>query len=621
MSSFYGGKNGRSFVIVKEYKSIREMAESFKKGPEYTEVNFDEYVLINTINKNNPENGSVFRRGYDFDSNRVHKAYTVERKENGEDFVITYENIPIHGGIYVGSIVGPAGKAPILHFGQYEDVYGKGAIAVLREEAGMVLDSEMAIKNYLSITYPNGNIAVVKPDFENGIRECEIDSSSDFTTSCVKVVLNSGLVYYYCYDHLINEDNPTESIGWYLLDTFPVVGSDKFNPEKGLLPGVEYKKDDEGNLVYEVDESGRRHLVPIKYQDSIDWTYCSMRNENNEDSTAYIGFTFAYPVTEFESSSVDAYYNRDNESHVFNNLNLIDRVDDASHPYYAKWQVNVPKGIKGESIKNIRVMEASDEVVSFVLDENGYIQYNASGIATEPYEGRDDDVANNRKIIVYDFIGYDRVPEGDKYVIYLGDFNVISSVVLNHNGQLDVDYTHDDTFSTPRENWIHWIDNVEFSDEGTVKITFNDSAWNQDGIENGVLTKEKLINWLTAFSLDKETGQLIVNFNNDNIEPVDQTLTWVKDIAIDEEGTITTSYTDKEDRVEKNKLKWIDNISLDEETGSFTVEFNYAEDENKVATKFEKSLTWVKDCYVNDKGEFITIYTNKEEEIGKDKIN
>ena len=85
-NSFYGGREGRSFVVVKNFNSIQEMAEAFSQGPAYTEVNFDEYVLINTINKNDPSNGKIFRRGYDFDSDR------------------TYEGILIGGGVYVGTI-------------------------------------------------------------------------------------------------------------------------------------------------------------------------------------------------------------------------------------------------------------------------------------------------------------------------------------------------------------------------------------------------------------------------------------------------------------------------------------------------------------------------------------
>ena len=73
MSNFYGGKEGRSFVITKEFQSIAEMTEAFKQGPLYTEVNFDEYVLINTVNKNSPENGQLFRRGYDYNSDRNEK--------------------------------------------------------------------------------------------------------------------------------------------------------------------------------------------------------------------------------------------------------------------------------------------------------------------------------------------------------------------------------------------------------------------------------------------------------------------------------------------------------------------------------------------------------------------
>ena len=55
MESFYGGRPGASFVIVKSFISIAEMIANFKQGPNYTDVHFDEYVLINTENKANAE--------------------------------------------------------------------------------------------------------------------------------------------------------------------------------------------------------------------------------------------------------------------------------------------------------------------------------------------------------------------------------------------------------------------------------------------------------------------------------------------------------------------------------------------------------------------------------------
>ena len=50
MNSFYGGKQGNSFIIAKTYSTIAEMLESFGKNKSDCPVNFDEYVLINTVN-------------------------------------------------------------------------------------------------------------------------------------------------------------------------------------------------------------------------------------------------------------------------------------------------------------------------------------------------------------------------------------------------------------------------------------------------------------------------------------------------------------------------------------------------------------------------------------------
>ena len=67
-NSFYGGRRGASFVIVKNYPSIAEMVKAFRQGGSYKVVNYDEYVLIDTVNKNDKDNGKIYRRGYDYNN-------------------------------------------------------------------------------------------------------------------------------------------------------------------------------------------------------------------------------------------------------------------------------------------------------------------------------------------------------------------------------------------------------------------------------------------------------------------------------------------------------------------------------------------------------------------------
>lgn len=86
-NSFYGGRRGASFIIAENYKSEQEMITAFSQGGQYKTVNYDEYVIIDTENKNDITNGRIYRRGYD---------YTNEWG----------------GAEYVGQIVGPAGLGP-----------------------------------------------------------------------------------------------------------------------------------------------------------------------------------------------------------------------------------------------------------------------------------------------------------------------------------------------------------------------------------------------------------------------------------------------------------------------------------------------------------------------------
>jgi len=97
MYSFYGGRPGNSFTIVASFPNVQTMVEQFKRGPAYTEVHYDEHVIINTEDKNNPTNGQIYRRGYDY-------------------------NNDMGGAELIGTIVGPAGKAPMLIMDKYRSI-------------------------------------------------------------------------------------------------------------------------------------------------------------------------------------------------------------------------------------------------------------------------------------------------------------------------------------------------------------------------------------------------------------------------------------------------------------------------------------------------------------------
>lgn len=323
-NSFYGGRRGASFVIVKKFASISDMVAAFSQGGSYKTVNYDEYVLIDTVSKNDTDNGKIFRRGYEY-------------------------NNEIGGAIYMGQIVGPAGYSPHVELKTIAEVE--------------------AVQERDNFTYRRGT------------------------------------------------------------------GS--YAPSENLVPG----KYIDNTLV--------------KYNDKITWAYCSVRDENEADTTVHVGFKFPYTVIEYEANSVNPYYHRSNNTSDFINENLVERIDDETHPFYEKWHINVPKGIKGDALKNLRVQVATT--------------------AIEEYDGQQDDISNGREVLVYNYYDYSASENPTPKQIYLGDYNMISSINLADDGTLTIDYTHDDTVTYTKK--IKWIDNVTLNpNTGAYKIQYNDGT-------------------------------------------------------------------------------------------------------------------------------------------------
>lgn len=581
MSDFYGGREGRSFVIAKEFRTISEMVTNFQKGPSYTEVNFDEYVLINTFNKNNPENGQLFRRGYDFDSDRTILSYNLAKNttEDGEKTFLNLE-VPAGGAIYVGTIVGPAGRAPLLNLAQYDAILDRTLIVnsetfTIPKEIDVSTVASVLV--YLNSYYPNG-VETTSPQTGKKVM------AKNVRFNIPKSSYNK--YHYFHLDDMLYIDNSKASVGWYEVDTPPISGKDSISAKGHLIPGAEYLYEN-GDFKYQVDSDGKKHLQVSKYNDSIDWSYCSVRNENNEDCTAYIGFRVPSPVVEYEANSVDAYYNRNDilntdgsvnssaiQTNNFNNVNLVERdqvkSDIENHPFYSKWKINIPKGIKGDSIRNVRVITANNSVVAFKLDSQGNLSYDSYGrIQTEPYLGRDDDISHSRKIIVYDYTYYDRVATGNTITVYLGDFNKVDEITFGTDGTITLDYSHDDT--VVYNKLVNWITDMALEENGTVTVTFNNNT-----LFNGKLTKSNLITWMNTFDLS-ENGTLTVKFNNNrliqNISK-EKFITWIKNVSFDSDtGTFNMTFNNDNFAAINHVFNYIKSVTRDNDASSDT--FNH----------------------------------------------
>lgn len=416
--SFYGGKAGTPFIIAKSYDSVNAMIADFAKGPALTAVQYGEHVIINTEDKNNSNNGALYRRGYDY-------------------------NNSMGGAIYVGTIVGPSGKAPMFEL--------------------------TTIENIKEITFKDSD----------------------------EVRQGEG--------------------AWNISN-------------KSLVPG---KADSEFN-------------------DDIAWSYITIRDQHGTDTTAWVGIKIPYHVIEMDAQSVSAYYNRDNETADFKNTNLVERDDDQAHPFYSHWSVRIPKGIKGDALKNFRVVEASD--------------------AIQDYEGKTDDINNHRKILVYDYYCYDTKENGEPKTLYLGDFNMIDTIDLADDGTFTITYTHDNTVTYTKK--IKWITSTTLnSTTGVFHIDYNDGT-----------NYETTLKWINGISL-ADNGTITFTYTTGDSEALENKIKWITTTELETNGTLIINYNDGTKEVFDKKIQWITNITLTDE-GILTINYN------NDTPAFTKSLIW-----------------------------
>lgn len=345
-----------------------------------------------------------------------------------------------------------------------------------------------------------------------------------------------------------------------------------------------YKTDSSGHVVgYEVSDGkdgkpiatfpfSKAHdtsLVPGRtdagqYNDEIKWTWVNVRKDNaDSDSWFYVGFEIPYLVTDYTTRMVSPY---DSQGNLVANASVATRVDDKTHPFYSKWNLDIPKGIKGDALRNLRIITpvAGDKAKIYdptnikVDSKTGEVMLGQAG-----YAGIDDDIAHARKILVYDFYYYDTKLNPQPVMVYLGDSNQVDDITLADDGTLTIDYSHND--------------NTVFS---------------------------RKIKWITETTLMPDSGVFTIKYNNGD-PAFTTTLDWIKRISLDADGTIHYIHTkDNRDEVHNNVLKWVTDVELNPSTGLFTMNFNYG-------TPLTRQLDWVDNIFIDEEtGEIVVHHVN-----------
>lgn len=568
--SFYGGRKGTSFVIVKSYPDIISMVQDFIKGPDFSEVKYDEYVLINTYNKTHPDNGKIFRRGRDYNSNREisgrrayrDAAHTDEIKGKTatiEDYQTAYysEEIDIiaGGAQYIGTIVGPPGRAPHLSMLSYDEVRDR-----------QVQQGYSTVRNSGSFSLPTGD----------------------------------------------------------------------------LLPG----KYVENNV--------------IKYNDEIKWCSVSVRNPNNDTSDAFIGFQIPYPVIDFVTEKVSSY----NEQGQAIDSSKAERVDTGEyHPFYEKWKLSIPQGVKGDALKKLRVVRFEDlpNTKIFINQQNYYYYdeeqerffYGTEGGETEDtaVETTDDKfsfqignliytIQANTQIMVYDLYNYEeRIdPQDPEKIYFVGVLNQIvqDSFNIAENGDIHIDFTdgtvidkygfmkkidniqigpdaNDDNkvkmniyFNTQVQDsqgnvnkqvvsyTLKLINDIEIEDNGTIRISYTDGD---------ILQKTKYMKTIQNISFAND--QLIITLNTG--ETIVHDMAWVSNFEIDDDGKVYLKRNGNSvrDTDPIQTIRWIDNIAYSKDQNATIITYN-----DGSQTRFKNIFRSISNAYIDaDSNQFVIVYT------------
>lgn len=332
---------------------------------------------------------------------------------------------------------------------------------------------------------------------------------------------------------------------------------------------------------------GNKGLVPGKtndgYNDNIRWRSFVVRTSNNQESTAYIGFEIPYPIIEFETKSIKPY---DSNGQYLIDASSTERVDDKTHPFYEKWSINIPKGLKGDSFKNLKIITANNE----------------DGV--EAYEGRTDDRNNGREILVYDQYNYDSYEQGELKRYYLGDYNVIKDVSLDDDGTLIISYTHDDQI----EKIIKWIKEINLQDDGTLQVTYNNKK--EDG-KNDVATFPNALKSIDNIDLNND-GTLIITYNDSTSDIFNQAIRWINEISLTPSGSLNVSYNNGPTAtITENNLKWITDLYLQTD-GTILAKYNDSDKPEPLRNQDLQNvaLKWITNLLLNQNGTLTINYNN-----------
>ena len=425
MYSFYGGKQGRTYRITTHFDSIYDMVQAFNEGGSYTDVNYDEYVIIDTIlrknEKNNAENGIIYRRGYDFS-----QAFNPEEITLDDHHTLSPNQL--------------TETAQTLYANEYNVEYEYGALT----EGSISVQTR--VPKYYNFSYKiatNDTVEIIinNDDFNT---EAWNDDWEKFVTHP-----GGGAIYVGQIVGPEGDSPAVELIDWDEWRQYVTTEEGMAEQVRGSFqtdpkPGYDYSR----RLTDGYDANG--------FHDKIQYGHCTLRDDQGNVTGAYLAFDIPYTVFNFEASSVSAYGEEeanyqavyDEETQTWTYRNLIQENDDSlTHPFYKHFNISIPKGIHGRDIDNLSIDTYAEQGGDYLTYQ--YKDYNAEG---EP--------AASQKILLspYKVISnISAIRRSDSYI-----YNNTTSI-YNYPHRLEIKYTYGESafidYNTIERVWVQVEDN------------------------------------------------------------------------------------------------------------------------------------------------------------------
>lgn len=634
MQSFYGGRHGAAFVIVKHFDGI-DIPQPKSAGdgiePTYTA---DEYAF---------ENNSIIITDKPSGDKKAYvqigegNLYLIKRTANNfAEEGYRWETYKNDGGnLPENRVFKGEGNADISGSLTFPRKLAEGMVQCFSQ--GAASSSEVNYAEYVIIdTIVNmheGNNPDNGKVFRRGMNITGEYAGAEYIGQVVGPQGQSPEINIDDYKEIANADKyPTFKLGSYDMTN------------EGIIPGVH--KDEEGKIVYETD---------IKYA----WT--TIRDAFGNVQGCLMGFRFPTLMQEYHAESISPYTEdiwvreyeptseNDNPPVIgYQNLILPDKdfYDEATgqwkYPFYQKWQLRIPEGIHGVDARDFRVIPSKTFPIGYKISETetfkGIQLYRDSSLSEsskdlflDDYEGSlnliiDSEVIKDDKgnlvsmslqypqeegqdgytyyvdikdcymyVLQYKEIYYDSIEQGEQGIANwrtVGEYNTIDKLYLSSEGILTVFYNGKKDFQDLKEP-IRWIeqDGVTVADDGTIRVTYNtvDEAGNKQYQE-----MPKALDWVTEIKLGQD-GKLEIQYNNDTVkigqtedgEPIlgdkyETVLSWIDKVDVEDDGTVNFYFNSNHETPvfkEEKKLKAVKDIKIDtgdiEGTGTQKIQVQY----------------------------------------------